>query len=158
MLQSKKLGRREVLCGGGVAALAAGVAAGVPFVSSHVRAADIAHADPLLDGVERYLTEMVALNSSRGLSDKQLDAWIDRADEILESALQHQVSTARGALAVLVLVVHEKGYNMFPHADYGDDLRARCMERSGSWLIERPQHDRPVASGAVAGEATCCFG
>jgi hypothetical protein len=134
MTQSAKtIGRRELLRQSGVAALAVAGAAVMPgfAAKAHGGFSDnlpkALAADPLLDGVERYLTEMVALNASRGLSDKQLDAWIDRADEILASALEHPVSSSAGALALLALVVQE-GYNPFTHAYYGDELRVRCKE------------------------------
>jgi hypothetical protein len=85
--------------------------------------------DPLLHGVERYLKEIEALNAS-GLSDKQLDAWINRADSCLASALEHPVRSLAGALALLALVVQEP-YSPFTHASYGDDLRARSQETFG---------------------------
>jgi len=76
----QKLARREVLRGGGVAALALGAVA-LPLSSP--RSATTEFEDPLADGVRRYIAEIAALNASQGLSDEELDEGIDLADAIL---------------------------------------------------------------------------
>ena len=94
----KPLSRRSVTTGlaAAVTALpAVGLARAVP--------AD----DKLLSVISRYRVEIAAVNASRGLSDEELDAWVDRADALLVEAIGLPVVTGAGAVAVISLFVED---------------------------------------------------
>ena len=77
-----------------------------------------AKADPLLKVICRYRAEIAAVNASHGLSDEELDAWVDRADAILMEAASLPALTAASAVAALDLVVAEG--QVGSHSVYGE--------------------------------------
>jgi hypothetical protein len=76
--------------------------------------------DPLLEVIGRYRAEIAAANATHGLTDEELDAWIDRADAILMEAVGLPVVTAASAIAVISLHVDEP--ILAGHAVYGDEF------------------------------------
>jgi hypothetical protein len=151
----QKLARREVLRGGGVAALALGAVA-LPLSSP--RSATTEFEDPLADGVRRYIAEIAALNASQGLSDEELDEGIDLADAILGEALQHPVVTALGAIPMLDLAVEDS--SLFNHTRFPEQsqpprtYRRACPAR----LPEPPAWPPRSARSRAGGARTRCGG
>jgi hypothetical protein len=76
--------------------------------------------DPLLEAIGRYRAEIAAANASHGLTDEELDAWIDRPDAILMEAVGLPVLTAASAAAVISLHVDEP--ILAGHTVYGDEF------------------------------------
>jgi hypothetical protein len=106
----KPLSRRSV-----TTSMVAAVAA-VPAVALSVRSAP--RDDKLLAVIRRYESELAALNASRGLTDEELDAWVDRTDAILVEAAGLPALTAASALAALDLVATEGQVDS--HSIYGE--------------------------------------
>ena len=77
--------------------------------------------DKLSRVISRYRAEIAALNATRGLSDEELDARIDRADAILIEAVGLPVCTTADAVAVFSLFVDEH-WNLRQHSVYGDQF------------------------------------
>jgi hypothetical protein len=78
--------------------------------------------DRLLDLIRRYNAEMPTVNTTRDLSDKELDAWIDRTDAILTEACGLPVLKGASAVAVIDLFIDEP--KRAEHVLYGDDFLA----------------------------------
>ena len=100
-----------------VAAVPAAVLVGLPMIAK----ADPGD-DPLLELIRRYRTEIAAANATHGLTDEELDAWIDRADAILMEAVGLPVMTRASAIAVISLHVDEP--LLTQHSVYGDEFLA----------------------------------
>jgi hypothetical protein len=111
----KPLSRRSVTTG-----LAAAVTA-IPALGFATGAKADPASDALLEAIHRYRAEINAANSSHGLSDEDLDDWIDRADAILEEAVSLPVLTTASAMAVIDLFVDD-GWILAQHNLYGDEL------------------------------------
>jgi len=95
----KPLSRRSVTTG-----LAAAVTA-IPALGLCATAKAAPGDDPLLKVIGRYRAEIAAVNASHGLSDEELDAWVDRADLNLSEAVGLPVLTTASAVAVISLFV-----------------------------------------------------
>jgi len=87
-----------------------------------------AKADPLLKVIGRYRAEIAAASATHGLSDEELDAWIDRADAILMEAVDLPVLTEASALAVISLFIDD-GWMLSQHRGYGDEFKALVGRR-----------------------------
>jgi len=107
----KPLSRRSVTTGI-VAAVTAIPAVGLA-TSLRVHPGD----DKLLAAIRRYKSEVAAINASHGLTDEELDAWVDRAEAILIEAASLPALTAASAVAALDLVVAEG--QVSSHSVYG---------------------------------------
>ena len=110
----KSITRRSVTTG-----LAAAVTA-IPAVGLCASAKGDPSDDPLLEAIDRYRAEIATANATHGLTDEELDAWIDRADAILMEAVNLPVLTAAGAVAVISLHVDEP--ILAQHSLYGDEF------------------------------------
>jgi hypothetical protein len=84
----KDLSRRSVTTG-----LTATVMA-IPAIGLVTSATGDPSDGPLLEAIGRYQAEIAAVNASHGLTDDELDAWVDRADAILMEAVGLPVLTA----------------------------------------------------------------
>ena len=111
---AKMISRRSVTTG-----LAAAVTA-LPSLGLCNSAKAAPGDDPLLKVIGRYRAEIAAANASHGLTDEELDAWIDRADAILMEAVGLPVLTAASAVAVISLHVDEP--ILAQHSVYGDEF------------------------------------
>ena len=85
-----------------VAVVPAAVAVGLPMTAK----ADPGN-DRLLELIRLYRAEIDAINASHGLTDEELDAWVNRADLILEEGFALPVLTAASAVAVIDLLLAE---------------------------------------------------
>jgi len=112
----KPLSRRSVTTG-----LAAAVTA-IPALGLCATAKAAPGDDPLLKVIGRYRAEIAAVNASHGLSDEELDAWVDRADLNLSEAVGLPVLTTASAVAVISLFVDDP--TLVQNCGYGDGVRA----------------------------------
>jgi hypothetical protein len=92
--------------------------------------------DKLLDLIRRYNAEMAAVNTTRDLSDKELDAWIDRVGAILTEACGLPVLTGASAVAVIDLFIDEP--TRAEHIVYGDDFLA-LVKNARNYIASRVQ-------------------
>jgi hypothetical protein len=63
--------------------------------------------DPLPDSLQRYKVEIDALNASSVEDEDELNAWVDRANALLDEALEHPIVSTEGALAMLTVAFNE---------------------------------------------------
>jgi hypothetical protein len=111
---AKMLSRRSVTTG-----LTATVMA-IPAIGLVTSATGDPSDGPLLEAIGRYQAEIAAVNASHGLTDDELDAWVDRADAILMEAVGLPVLTAASAVAVISLHVDEP--ILAQHSVYGNEF------------------------------------
>ena len=77
--------------------------AAVPVAAALGAVPAFASDDELVGLINRYRAEIDVLNATRGISDDDLDAGVDRADEIIAEAVELPVLTMAGAVAVISL-------------------------------------------------------
>ena len=109
----KPLSRRSVTTG---------LAAAVTVIPAVGLARAVPADDKLLTVIRRYRAEIDAVNASHGLSDEEVNAWVDWADAILIETIGLPVLTTASAVAVISLFVDDP--QIFQHWLYGDEFLA----------------------------------
>ena len=99
-----------------------GLAAAVTAITAVGLARAVPADDKLLRVISRYRAEIASLDASHGLTDEEIDAWVDRADAILTEVAGLPVLTTASAVAVISLFVDDPA--LVQHCVYGDDVRA----------------------------------
>ena len=121
-----------------------GLAAAVTVIPAVGLARAVPADDKLLRVISRYRAEIAAVNASHGLSDEDVDAWVDRADAIFMEVFGLPVLTTASAVAVISLLVDD--LSLAQHWHYGDGVMALVKDaRDYLARVARPPSGSPPA-------------